>query len=227
MLCWAELHWAVEQFTLEWPEVGINPLIPLPSPLFLSSPDPGANQQLFVHCHLTNDFSGKERKTAWGVSEVQRAGVTASEKRGGWRVEEVEEKGREWERTRVNPSPRDITNPSCHFSLLSVLLLFLHSCSTPYMDIEMTAVVFLFAGQWSCSGCHRSLWLDVCEECLCMALHVHWATLPLPVYTEWSLLSGLYFLCLLKGLLQRFVQRKNETKMGEGIVNTLLIWKCK
>lgn len=97
--------------------MGINPLIPLPSPLFLSPPDPGANQQLFVHCHLTNDFSGVERKAAWGVSEVQRAGVTASERRGGWRVEEVREKGREGERTRVNPSPGDITNQSCPFSL--------------------------------------------------------------------------------------------------------------
>lgn len=75
--------------------MGINPLIPLPSPLFLSLTDPGANQQLFVHCHLTNDFSGEERKAAWGVSEVQRAGVTASERRGGWRVEEVRKEGRE------------------------------------------------------------------------------------------------------------------------------------
>lgn len=57
--------------------------------------------------------------------------------------------------------------------LFSSSLFFLHSCSTPHMDVEMAAVVFLFAGQWSCSGCHRSLWLDVCEECLCMALHVH------------------------------------------------------
>lgn len=56
VLCWAEPHWAVQRFTLEWPEVGINPLIRLPSPLFLSPLDPGANQQLFVHCHLTNDF---------------------------------------------------------------------------------------------------------------------------------------------------------------------------
>lgn len=55
------------------------------------------------------------------------------------------------------------------FSALFVL----HSCSTPHMDVERAAVVFVFAGHWSCSGCHRSLWLDVCEECLCMALHVH------------------------------------------------------
>lgn len=37
---------------------------------------------------------GEKRKAAWGVSEVQRAGVTASERRGGWRIEEVKEKGR-------------------------------------------------------------------------------------------------------------------------------------
>lgn len=58
-------------------------------------------------------WGGGERKAAWGVSEVQRAGVTASERRGGWRMEEVKEKGRERERTRVNPSTRDITNQSC------------------------------------------------------------------------------------------------------------------
>lgn len=58
-------------------------------PAFSPPLDPGANQQLFVHCHLTNDFSGKQRKATWGVSEVQRAGVTASERRGGHKLEEV------------------------------------------------------------------------------------------------------------------------------------------
>lgn len=189
--------------------MGINPLIRLPSPLFLSPLDPGANQQLFVHCHLTNDFlgGGGERKAAWGVSEVQRAGVTASERRGGWRMEEVKEKGRERERTRVNPSTRDITNQSCppfFFPRLFSDLFFLHSCSTPHMDGGTAAVVFLFAGQWSCSGCHRSLWLDVCEECLCMALHVHRDALPLflPVYTEQSLVLPCILKLLCGGLMK-------------------------
>lgn len=88
--------------------MGINPLIPLPSLLFLSPLDPGANQQLFVHCHLTNDFSGGKRKATWGASEVQRAGVTASERRGGWRIEEVKEKKRERGQARVNLSQSDI-----------------------------------------------------------------------------------------------------------------------
>lgn len=157
MLCWAEPHWAVQQFTLEWPEVGINPLIPLPSPLFLSPLDPGANHQLFVHCHLTNDFSREERKAAWCVSEVQRAGVTASERRGGWRIEEVKEKGREWERTRVNPSPGDKTVP-VPFSLLSPLSAFLfhspHGCKNGCRCVCICwPVELLWLSQVTVAGC--------------------------------------------------------------------------
>lgn len=66
--------------------------------------------------------------------------------------------------SKLGPAPFPLRSSS-HF--------FVHSCSTPHMDVEAAAVVFLFAGQWSCSVCHRSLWLDVCEECLCRALHVH------------------------------------------------------
>ena len=156
---------------------------------------------------------GGERKAAWGVSEVQRAGVTASERRGGWRMEEVKEKGRERERTRVNPSPRDITNQSCplfFFPRLFSDLFFLHSCSTPHMDRGMAAVVFLFAGQWSCSGCHRSLWLDVCEECL-----MHGSTCPprrpasVSACLHWTkpCFAGHF-----KAVLWRFSEVKNITK---------------
>ena len=35
---------------------------------------------------------GEEIKAAWAVSELQREGVTASEKSGGFRIEEVREK---------------------------------------------------------------------------------------------------------------------------------------
>ena len=49
---------------------------------------------------------GEEIKAAWAVSELQREGVTASEKSGGFRIEEVREKdgsggGRERERGRA------------------------------------------------------------------------------------------------------------------------------
>jgi len=85
----------------------------------------------------------------------------------------VEDGGSEGEREAVimNKS-KSITN-RYNKPILSALLLSLIPAFLFHSPHGSDAVVFFFAGQWSCSGCHRSLWLDVCEECFCMALHVH------------------------------------------------------
>lgn len=80
-----------------------------PPRCFSISPlDVGTNQPLFVRCHLTNDSSVEGRKTTWGVGEVQQAGVTASERRGGGKTDQWGEAGSVWHGTRGNPSPGNI-----------------------------------------------------------------------------------------------------------------------
>lgn len=134
----SEPHWAVENFSSEWPQVSINPPILPPSSqlffLFLHWTS-GANQQLFVQCQLTNDSPVEERKTTWGVAEVQQAGVTASERRGGWKKNRRARGS--WECVRRNNRESVTGKYPAHFVCARFFsFCFLHSCSTPHMDGE-------------------------------------------------------------------------------------------
>lgn len=107
-----------------------------------------ANQQLFVQCHLTRDFSEEERKAAWALSEAKRADVTASERRGGWRREEVKEN---WECVRGNKSESITRKYPAH---IIFPLFILHSSTR--MDKRLLLCFYLQAiGAALC--CHRSL----------------------------------------------------------------------
>lgn len=53
------------------------------------------------------------------------------------------------------------------FSSLSSL------CIPAALPTWSCCLCFYLSTQPSCLGCHRSLWLDVREECLCVALHVY------------------------------------------------------
>lgn len=173
--------------------MGINPLIsppstfPSPPLLFLSPPDPGANQQLFVHCHLTNDSSGGERKATWGVSGLRRAGVTASERRGGWRKEEVGEErrgegGRATQSESITRETQLNQSGPPFLSLSSLLSAFLfhspHRTSRLlclYLPASGAALAVTGHCGWMCVR-NASAWLYMSTEQLCLCC--------LPVYTH-------------------------------------------
>lgn len=148
-------HWSDQK----WPLIHWSPpSTPLCSPhFFLFSTGPRGQSAALCSLSLNQWLLGGKQERTHSVL-VRCIGQVSVPLKGevGWRMEEVRKK-----RRRVG-SQRE-SESVC-----------LHSCFTPHME----QLVFLFAGQWSCSGCHRSLWLDVCEEFLCVALHVrHKATL--------------------------------------------------
>lgn len=150
---------------LQRPEVGINPPpppFPHPPHFCFSYRTPGANQQIFVPRHLTSDLSVKEReRPAWGVSEVQRTGVAASERKGqvggGQRKEKEKGGGGEKGKPATKRCNKLRRGPFSFF--------FSVSCIPVPLLPTWTRKCFRPPAGGAAPAGHRSLWLDVCEEC--------------------------------------------------------------
>lgn len=79
---------------------------------------------------------------------------------------------------------------------------------------------FYLSAWRSCSGCHRSLWLDVREECRCVALHVYTPSNAVSFRAAYFLRS-LRFLGFLSG--STVLQRRQQALL---LISSQIAYLC-